>query len=99
MATAKKTAPKKAPAKKVVAKAIPAKKTAPKRVLASQRTIASAKKDEMFAMPQEVKEWIERASSTMKHQATQIAQMKEEIAQLKAYKRFAANKIQGMSYE
>ena len=99
MATAKKTAPKKAPAKKVVAKAIPAKKTAPKRVLASQRTIASAKKDEMFAMPQEVKEWIERASSTMKHQATQIAQMKEEIAQLKAYKRFAANKIQGMIYE
>ena len=99
MATAKKTPAKKAPAKKVVAKAAPAKKTDPKRVLASQRTIASAKKDEMFAMPQEVKEWIDRASSTMKHQANQIASMKEEIEQLKAYKRFAANKIQGMSYE
>ena len=99
MATAKKTAPKKAPAKKVVAKATPAKKTAPKRVLASQRTIASAKKDEMFAMPQEVKEWIDRAASTMKHQANQIATMKDEIAQLKAYKKFATNKIQGMSFE
>ena len=99
MATAKKTAAKKAPAKRVVAKAAPAKKTAPKRVLASQRTIASAKKDEMFAMPTEVKEWIDRASSTMKHQATQIAQLKDEIVQLKAYKKFAANKIQGMSYE
>jgi hypothetical protein len=50
-------------------------------------------------MPKEVQEWIERASSTMKHQAGQIASMKEEIAELKAYKRFAASKIQGMSYE
>jgi hypothetical protein len=99
MATAKKTPAKKAPAKRVVAKAIPAKKTASKRVLASQSTIASAKKDEMFAMPQEVKDWIDRASSTMKHQANQIASMKEEIAQLKAYKKFAAQQIQGMSYE
>ena len=99
MATAKKPAAKKAPAKKVVAKKAPAKKPAPKRVLVSERTIASAKRDEMFAMPQEVKEWIERASSTMKHQATQIAQLKEEMAQLKAYKKFATNKIQGMSFE
>ena len=99
MATAKKTAAKKAPTKKVVAKAAPAKKTAPKRVLASQRTVSSVRADEMFAMPQEVKEWIDRASSTMKHQATQILQLKDEIAQLKAYKKFAANKIQGMSYE
>jgi hypothetical protein len=58
-----------------------------------------AKPQEMFSMPQEVKEWIERASSTMKHQANQIATMKEEIAQLKAYKKFASNKIQGMSFE
>ena len=53
----------------------------------------------MFAMPQEVKEWIERSSSIMKHQATQIAQLKEELAQLKAYKKFAASRIQGMSNE
>jgi len=53
----------------------------------------------MFAMPQEVKEWIDRASSTMKHQANTIAELKTEVAQLKAYKKFAAQKIQGMSYE
>ena len=91
MATAKKT-----PAKKVAAKA-PAKK-AP--VKAPKRPVAASKPEERtFAMPKEVQEWIERASSTMKHQATQIAAMKEEIVQLKAYKKFAANKIQGMSYE
>lgn len=95
MATAKKT-----PTKKVAAKApvkAPAKK-AP--VKASNRPVAASKREERtFAMPKEVQEWIERASSTMKHQATQIATMKEEIVQLKAYKKFAANKIQGMSYE
>jgi hypothetical protein len=91
MAIAKKT-----PAKKVAAKA-PAKK-AP--VKAIKRPVEPSKREERtFAMPQEVKEWIERASSTMKHQANQIASMKEEIAQLKAYKKFAAQKIQGMSYE
>jgi len=87
MATAKKTPAKKAPAKKVAAKA-PVKATkAPK---AQEPT---------YSMPKEVNDWIERASSTMKHQANQIASMKEEIAQLKAYKKFAAQKIQGMSYE
>jgi len=91
MATAKKT-----PAKKVAAKA-PAKKAPVKAV---KRPVEPSKREERtFAMPQEVKEWIERASSTMKHQATQIADLKAEVAQLKAYKKFAANKIQGMSYE
>ena len=90
MATAKKTPVKtatKASAKKVVEKASNKPSVAPK---AEERT---------FAMPVEVQEWIERASSTMKHQANQIATLKEELAQLKAYKKFAANKIQGMSYE
>jgi hypothetical protein len=91
MATAKKT-----PAKKVAAKA-PAKKAPVKAV---KRPVEPSKREERtFAMPQEVKEWIERASSTMKHQATQIADLKAEVAQLKSYKKFAANKIQGMSYE
>jgi hypothetical protein len=86
-------------AKKTPAKKAPAKKVATKNIQVSQRTIASAKKDEMFAMPQEVKEWIERSSSIMKHQATQIAQLKDENAKLKAYKRFAENRILGTSHE
>jgi len=91
MATAKKTPP-----KKVAAKA-PAKKAPAKAV---KQPVAPFKRDERtHAMPVEVQEWIERASSIMKHQATQIATMKEEIVQLKAYKKFAANKIQGMSFE
>ena len=90
MATAKKTPVKtatKASVKKVAEKA------------SNKPSEASKTEERTFSMPVEVQEWIERASSTMKHQANQIATMKEEIAQLKAYKKFATNKIQGMSYE
>jgi hypothetical protein len=78
------------------AKKVPAKKVAVKKAVPEKK---APKEEQKFAMPVEVQEWIERASSTMKHQANQIATMKEEIAQLKAYKKFAANKIQGMSFE
>jgi hypothetical protein len=87
MAIAKKVPAKKTPAKKTVAK-----KAAPKRVLVTGH-------EQTFNMPQEVKDWIDRASSTMKHQANTIAELKTEVAQLKAYKKFAANKILGTSYE
>ena len=53
----------------------------------------------MHSMSQETKEWIERASSIMKHQASQIAALKDENAKLKAYKKFAEHKILGSSYE
>ena len=82
----------KTPAKKTPAKKVVAKKAAPKKVLVTGH-------EQTFNMPLEVKEWIDRASSTMKHQANQIAELKKEVMDLKAYKKFAANKIQGMSYE
>ena len=89
-------ATKKTPAKKLATKA-PAKKAPAKAI---KPPVKSPKADNrMFAMSVEVKEWIDRASSTMKHQASQIETMKHEIEQLKAYKKFAVNKIQGMSFE
>ena len=94
MATAKKT-----PAKKAVAKKVNEIKSRMEFVKSAGTKKVAPKVEQKFAMPVEVQEWIERASSTMKHQANQIATMKEEIAQLKAYKKFASNKIQGMSFE
>ena len=88
MATAKKV-----PAKKTVAKKVPA-KAAPKAVVRKP-----VQQEQMHSMSQETKEWIERASSIMKHQASQIAALKDENAKLKAYKKFAEHKILGSSYE
>ena len=46
-----------------------------------------------FAMPQEVKDWIERAQSIMNHQRGEIERLKEENKALKAYRKFAEHRI------
>lgn len=91
MATAKKV-----PAKKVAKKA-PAKKVA---VKAIKRPVAAPKEQERtYSMPKEVSEWIERTTSIMKHLQNQVATLKEENAQLKAYRKFAEGRILNVSHE
>ena len=83
MATAKKTPAKKAPAKKVVAK-----KAAPKK-----------QEQQMFDMPREVSEWIERANSTINHLKGKIERLERENKELKAYRKFAEGRILNVSAE
>lgn len=105
MATAKKTPAKKAArpvaAKKPAVKAkAPAKpKKASERVLVSERTIATAKTDEKFVMPMEVKNWIERANSIMNHQKGEIERLKAENKELKTWRRWAEDRILKADYE
>ena len=95
MTTAKKTtakkvaekAPVKAPAKKTPAKAI----KRPVKLLEPEA--------QTFGMPREVKEWIERANSTMAYLRNQVATLKEENAKLKSYQKFAEKRILGTSHE
>jgi hypothetical protein len=98
MATAKKTPAKKAPAKKVVAK-----KAAPKkqdeRLLVSERTIAKVPADQKFVMPREVADWIERANSTINHLKGKIERLERENKELKAYRKFAEQRILNVSAE
>jgi hypothetical protein len=49
--------------------------------------------ERQFAMPQEVKDWIERAQSIMNHQRGEIERLKEENKGLKAYRKFAEHRI------
>jgi len=99
MATAKKTPAKKATKPAAKAKvATPAKK-ATKDVLVSQRTVATAKADQKFTMPLEVKDWIERAQSIMNHQKGQIERLKKENTELKAYQKWAQHRILRSDYE
>ena len=44
-------------------------------------------------MPQEVKEWIDRAHATMNHQKGEIERLKAENKELKSYKKWAENRI------
>jgi hypothetical protein len=54
---------------------------------------AKAAEEQTFRMPTEVSEWIERASSTMKHQKSKIDDLTEENNKLKIYKKWAEKKI------
>ena len=53
----------------------------------------------LLTMPREVSDWIERAQSIMTHQKGQIERLKAENADLKSYKRWAEQRILGMSHE
>jgi len=54
---------------------------------------AKAAEEQTFRMPKEVSEWIERASSTMKHQQSKIDDLTKEVKELKLYKKWAEKKI------
>lgn len=53
----------------------------------------------VFAMPAEVSAWIERANSIMNHQRGQIDRLKVEVDELKAYKRWAEQRILRSEHE
>jgi hypothetical protein len=79
-----------ATAKKVAAKAV-AKKKVPKKAPTALKVVTLPEKQ--YGMPVEVKDWIEQASSRMKHMQGEIDRLKEENAQLKAYRKFAEHRI------
>jgi len=79
--------------KKVVAKA------APKKTVGKTPVKAPAKREQMFDMPMEVKEWIDQASSRMKSMQGKIDRLERENTELKSYKRWAEHRILGSSPE
>lgn len=91
MTTVKKTETKKASAKKLV--------PAPKKVLVQSKVLATAKKEEEFRMPAEVKEWIDQASSRMSHMRTEIDRLKEENLKLRRANKLMEQRVMGMSVE
>ena len=91
--TTTKPAAKKVPAKKVAAK------KAPPRLLAPSRVVAQAPANQKFSMPTEVKEWIERANSTIQHLQSKVARLETENKELKAYQKFAEQRILRSEHE
>ncbi len=88
----------KTPAKKVPAKKVVAKKATP-RLLASNKAVAQAPANQTFSMPTEVKEWIERANSTIQHLQSKVARLETENKELKAYQKFAEQRILRSEHE
>ncbi len=85
----------KAPAKPAKAAPAPAKKA----TKATPAPLPKKATEAKFAMPLEVKNWIERAQSIMGHQKGEIERLKTELAELKAYKKWAEHRILRSDYE
>jgi cell division septum initiation protein DivIVA len=59
----------------------------------------TTKAEAQFAMPQEVKDWIDQASSRMNHMKTEIERLKEENKNLKRSHKLMEQRVMGMSSE
>lgn len=70
----------------------PAKKTAAK-------TASKPAEGKQYRMPTEVHEWIEQANSLIKYQKTEIADLKAEVKELKAYKAWASKRLTQADYD
>ena len=89
MSASKKTTTK-VPAKKA-AKKVVAKKVAPKK--------QAEFSEPTYAMTREVKEWIERANSTIQHLRGKVERLERENKELKAYQKFAEHRILRSEHE
>ncbi len=78
------------------AKKVPAKKVAVKKAVPAKK---APKAEQQFSMPTEVKDWIERANSTIQHLRGQIETLKKENADLKSYRKFAEQRILRSDHE
>jgi hypothetical protein len=81
------TLAKKSAKKKLVSKAAPQKKTIEKGI------------EHLFRMPTEVSEWIERANSTIQHLRGKVERLESENKELKAYQKFAEQRILRSEHE
>ncbi len=90
MSTSRKTTTK-APAKKAPAKKVVSKKVAPKK--------QAEFSEPTYAMTREVKEWIERANSTIQHLKGKVERLERENKELKAYQKFAEHRILRSEHE
>ena len=80
-------------AKKVVAKKAPAKKAA------KAAPSIKSRPEPMFSMPQEVKNWIDQASSRLAHLQSEVDRLKEDNRRLKLTVRSQEHRIMGTSQE
>ena len=73
-------------AKKVATKKVAIKKSPPKAKVVELPEV-------QYSMPREVKEWIDQATSRMRHMQGEIERLKEENKALKSYRKFAEHRI------
>ena len=59
----------------------------------TEKSTKAPQKAEEWLMPVEVRDWIDQASSRIKHLTAQLEKLKLENADLKTYRKFAEKRI------
>jgi len=77
----------------------PSKAAAKTKALARGKSSPERAPEDLYDMPVQVAQWIERAQSIMGHQKGEIDRLQRENNELKTYKRWAENRILRSSYE
>ena len=83
----------------VTAKKPAAKKTTAKSSVEPKKKTSVEPKGEEFRMPQEVKDWIDQASSRMMNMRTEIERLKEDNLKLRRANKVMEQRVMGMSIE
>jgi hypothetical protein len=65
----------------------------------STPALLTPQREETYAMPLSVKDWIERANSTIQHLRGEIERLKTENMELKSYKTWAEHRILRSEHE
>jgi hypothetical protein len=73
------------------------KKTVAKKTVTKKAAIKSQAQE--FRMPQEVKEWIDQASSRLAYMTSEILRLKEENQKLKRANKVMETRVMGISLE
>jgi len=85
--------------KTVIAKKVVAKKALAKKAVTKAAPSIKSRPEPMFAMPQEVKNWIDQASSRLAHLQSEVDRLKEDNRRLKLTVRSQEHRIMGTSQE
>ena len=69
------------------------------KVSPSPKKLAKSRSDAKYAMPEEVRDWIDRANSIIQHLRGKVDRLEQENKQLKAYRKWAEQRILSSDFQ
>ena len=69
------------------------------KVSPSPKKLAKSRPDAKYAMPEEVRDWIDRANSIIQHLRGKVERLEQENKELKSYRKWAEQRILSSDFE
>ena len=69
------------------------------KVSSAPKKRAKSRSDAKYAMPDEVRDWIDRANSIIQHLRGKVERLEQENKELKSYRKWAEQRILSSDFE